>query len=124
MASLGMKTLATERSPNYAAGRKLNTAGGSPLHMELQMITPTAIDWDSDGDFDLVVGDEDGRVALVENTGQLDRGAPVFDSPVYFQQQADTLKFGALATPFACDWDGDGDQDILCWQHGRPDWLL
>ena len=34
--------------------------------------------------------------------------------PVYFQQQADTLKFGALATPFAHDWDGDGDEDILC----------
>ena len=36
--------------------------------MDLQMITPTAIDWDRDGDIDLVVGDEDGRVAFVENT--------------------------------------------------------
>ncbi|NND97414.1 MAG: hypothetical protein HKN47_08830, partial [Pirellulaceae bacterium] len=101
-------------SPNYAAGQKLNGRDGLPLTMDLQMITPTAVDWDADGDIDLVVGDEDGRVALVEHTGSTADGAPVFESPKYFQQQADTLKFGALATPFACDWDGDGDQDILC----------
>jgi sugar phosphate permease len=29
------------------------------------------------------------------------------------QQQADTLKCGALATPVGFDWDGDGDIDIL-----------
>jgi hypothetical protein len=33
--------------------------------------------------------------------------------PSYFQQQADTLKSGALATPVGFDWDGDGDIDIL-----------
>ena len=87
---------------------------GDPLVMHLQMITPTAFDWDRDGDQDLIVGDEDGRVALVENTGRLRQSAPVFRSPQYYQQVADTLKFGALATPFAYDWDQDGDQDIVC----------
>ena len=53
--------------PTYAAGRKLMTAD-EPLHMDLQMIVPVAIDWDRDGDIDLVCGDEDGRVALIENT--------------------------------------------------------
>ncbi|HZN34522.1 MAG TPA: VCBS repeat-containing protein, partial [Pirellulaceae bacterium] len=28
--------------------------------------------------------------------------------------EADALKCGALATPFGCDWDGDGDTDIVC----------
>jgi hypothetical protein len=37
----------------------------------------------------------------------------VFAKPKYFQQQADTLKCGALATPFGFDWDGDGDMDLL-----------
>ena len=86
---------------------------GTPLEMELQMIVPVAIDWDHDGDMDLVVGDEDGRVALVENTGVLEDQLPVFKSPVYFQQNADTLKSGALATPVGFDWDGDGDDDII-----------
>ena len=103
----------TRKKPQYAAGRKMNGADGKPLVMDLQMITPTAFDWDGDKDLDLIVGDEDGRVALVENTGKLIDGQPVFLQPVYFQQQADTLKFGALATPFAYDWDGDGDEDII-----------
>ncbi|MEZ6125550.1 MAG: exo-alpha-sialidase [Planctomycetaceae bacterium] len=100
--------------PDYAAGQRLKNSAGQDLVMDLQMITPTAIDWDNDGDMDLIVGDEDGRVALVEHTGELRDGQPVFLSPVYFQQEADTLKFGALATPFAYDWDSDGDEDILC----------
>ena len=108
------ENIGTRKVPAYATGRKLNAADGEPLVMDLQMITPTAYDWDRDGDYDLIVGDEDGRVALVENTGDLDGSFPVFKKPVYFQQQADTLKFGALSTPFACDWDGDGDTDILC----------
>ena len=82
--------------------------------MDLQMVTPAGIDWDQDGDVDLVCGDEDGRVALVENTGSLVDGAPVFGEPRYFQQEAAQLKFGALATPFAVDIDEDGDEDILC----------
>jgi len=108
------ENIGTRQQPEYAAGRKLYGADGQPLVMDLQMITPTAFDWDRDGDFDLIVGDEDGRVALVENTGNLRDGQPVFNQPAYFRQQADTLKFGALATPYAYDWDGDGDEDILC----------
>lgn len=38
---------------------------------------------------------------------------PVFESPVYLQQKAGDLKFGALSTPFAVDWDGDGKQDLI-----------
>ncbi|MGV3486311.1 MAG: FG-GAP repeat domain-containing protein [Planctomycetaceae bacterium] len=104
----------TRAEPRYAAGRRLKLADGTPLVMDLQMIVPIAFDWDRDGDKGLVVGDEDGRVALVENTGELDPdGTPQFLAPRYFQQQAQTLKCGALATPVGFDWDGDGDFDIL-----------
>ena len=101
-------------NPEYGSGLKLVGADGQPLAMHLQMITPTALDWDKDGDLDLIVGDEDGRVALVENVSPEGVSLPVFKQPVYFQQEADELKFGALATPFAHDWDKDGDEDILC----------
>jgi hypothetical protein len=102
-------------SPVYAAGRRLTGADGKPLVMDLQMITPVAIDWDGDGDPDLICGDEDGRVAFIENTGKLgpDR-APRFLQPRYFRQEAQDVKFGALVTPVGCDWDGDGDWDLIC----------
>lgn len=100
--------------PQYAASRRILAPDGTPVRMHVQMITPNAVDWDRDGDMDLIVGDEDGRVALVEHTGEARNGLPIFEQPKYFQQQADTLKFGALATPCTHDWDGDGDEDILC----------
>lgn len=108
------ENLGTRTKPKYAAGRKLSDSDNRPLVMDLQMIVPIAFDWDRDGDLDLVVGDEDGRVALIENTGRLhDNRSPSFLAPRYFQQEADTLKCGALATPVAYDWDGDGDQDLV-----------
>jgi hypothetical protein len=102
----------TRREPRYAAGRKL-LHEGRPLVMDLEMIVPSAIDWEGDGDVDLIVGDEDGRVALVEHTGKLTDGTPQFLPPRYFQQEADRVKCGALATPVGVDWDGDGDDDIV-----------
>ncbi len=107
------KNVGSATRPEFAAGRRLQH-NGKDLAMHVQMIVPTAVDWDGDGDQDLIVGDEDGRVALVEHTGLIDEdGLPRFLSPVYFQQEADDLKFGALATPYGFDWDGDGDEDIL-----------
>jgi hypothetical protein len=98
--------------PVYAAGQKLMHEG-QPLVMDLEMIVPSAIDWDRDGDVDLIVGDEDGRVALVEHTGEVRENVPRFLPPKYFQQRAEYVKCGALATPVGFDWDGDGDEDIV-----------
>ena len=103
----------TRTRPEYAAGRHL-TCRGKPLKMDLCMIVPVALDWDKDGDVDLVVGQEDGRVALVENTGKSVGGMPGFETPKFFRQQADEVKFGALVTPYSFDWDNDGDEDLIC----------
>lgn len=99
--------------PRYLVGQRLRQVNGDELKMDLQMIVPTAIDWDGDGDVDLIVGQEDGRVAFVEHTGLLDGSAPLFAAPRFFRQQAASVKFGALSTPVAVDWDGDGDDDIV-----------
>ncbi|MBD3672854.1 MAG: VCBS repeat-containing protein [Planctomycetaceae bacterium] len=107
------ENVGSRTEPEYADGVTL-IHNGDPLEMDLQMIVPSTIDWDGDDDLDLIVGDEDGRVALIENTGKLVDRVPQFLPPRYFQQEAEFIKFGALATPYACDWDADGDQDILC----------
>jgi hypothetical protein len=98
--------------PKYRAVRKL-ALGDEILTMDLCMIVPVGLDWDRDGDIDLVVGQEDGRVAFVENTGKTIDGLPQFLSPRFFRQEAVDVKFGALVTPFSVDWDDDGDEDII-----------
>ena len=107
------ENVGTRTHPKYAAGRPL-TYIGEPLRMDLCMIVPVALDWDKDGDIDLVVGQEDGRVALVENTGKGVDGSPKFLAPKFFRQEADDVKFGVLVTPDSADWDDDGDEDLIC----------
>lgn len=102
----------TREEPVFAKGRILTNEEGA-ITMDLEMIIPVAVDFDRDGHTDIVVGDEDGRVALIRNTGKVKNGMPVFRSPVYFKQQAEHLKFGALVTPYSTDWDDDGDEDII-----------
>jgi hypothetical protein len=107
------QNVGTRTKPEYAKGRVL-TYNGQSITMDLEMIVPVAIDWDKDGDVDLIVGQEDGRVALIENTAKIVNGMPQFLPPQFFRQQADEVKFGALATPVSFDWDGDGDEDLIC----------
>lgn len=100
--------------PKFADGIRLNDDRGRPLTMDLQMIVPVAFDWDRDGDQDLIVGDEDGRIAWLEMVGVDEQQVPRFRAPRYFRQRAADLKCGALATPCGVDWDGDGDDDLVC----------
>ncbi|MHC4572647.1 MAG: FG-GAP-like repeat-containing protein [Planctomycetota bacterium] len=107
------ENIGNRTQPEHTKGRYL-THKGQTLKMDLCMIVPVALDWDKDGDVDLVVGQEDGRVAFMENSGEVVRGVPQFLPPVFFKQEAEDVKFGALVTPYSFDWDGDGDEDLIC----------
>lgn len=107
------ENVGSRTDPKYKSIRHLVNKDGSKVCVDLEMITPTAFDWDGDGDPDIIAGDEDGRIAFFENTGKLNEGMPLFEKPYYFKQYADNLKCGALATPCGYDWDGDGDWDII-----------
>jgi hypothetical protein len=58
------ENIGTRTGPKYAPGRALKKSDGVALTMVLEMITPTALDWNKDGRVDLIVGDEDGRFYL------------------------------------------------------------
>jgi hypothetical protein len=107
------ENIGNPKSPCFKRGRFL-TFKNQVIKMDLEMIVPSAIDWDKDGDVDLIVGQEDGRVAFMENTGNVENNVPQFMPPVFFRQKADEVKFGALATPVSFDWDNDGDEDLIC----------
>lgn len=111
------QNVGTRQNPDYAAGERLK-GSDSRLKMDLQMLIVVPFDWDSDGDADLIVGQEDGRVALVENLHQETRRQPKFAEPKFFQQAADEVKYGVLCTPVGFDWDGDGDEDIVSGNSG------
>jgi len=109
------ENIGSREKPKYNSGMQLVTNPGNsladPVKMDLQMITPVAVDWDGDGDVDLISGDEDGRVAFIELKNAK---TMAFAQPQYFKQVADDVKFGALITPVSVDWDGDGDEDLVC----------
>jgi len=107
------ENVGTRAKPIFREGRYLE-CDSQPLQVDLCMIVPVAIDWDHDGDVDLVVGQEDGRVMLIEHSGRVADGLPQFEKPRFFRQQAAAVKFVALATPVSFDWDNDGDEDLIC----------
>ena len=71
---------------------------------------PMAVDWDADGDLDLIVGNFAGSFYLFTGTGP-----GKFDpKPKQLLAQGTPLKIaGAHSDPFPVDWDGDGDLDLL-----------
>jgi hypothetical protein len=107
------QNLGTRTEPQFAAGRKVEIHGEA-FHADLCMIIPVAVDWEGDGDPDIVLGQEDGRVMFLEHTGKTMAGMPQFSPPQFFQQEAEAVKFGALVTPVGVDWDADGDDDLVC----------
>lgn len=101
----------TRNQPRLNGGELIHV-NGKPLHMDLCMIQPRVVSWHKDGRPSLIAGEEDGRVALLENLSP--RGTePRFAAPRYFEQIDPFLKSGALSRPVAFDWNGDGKLDLL-----------
>lgn len=107
------ENIGTRTEPKFAAPRQLTDNKGKEVRFHVEMIVPVAYDFDKDGNVDLLVGDEDGRVAMLRNTGRVKRNMPQFTPVKYLRQVADNVKYGALATPWSVDWDGNGTEDLI-----------
>src|SRR5690606_9157989 len=107
------ENIGSRKEPKYADGKFL-TVDDDLLKVECCMFVPVAFDWDDDGHVDLIVGQEDGRVMFIRNSGKVSNGIPQFETPRYFRQQAEEIKEGVLVTPCGVDWDNDGLEDLIC----------
>ena len=90
------------------------------------LVTPCSVDWDGDGDEDLVCGNSAGELGLILNVSG---GAkPSWDAPLLFESEGKPIrvlagKNGSIqgpaeakwgyTVPVVADWDGDGYQDII-----------
>lgn len=108
---------------NTGDSKKYRFVEGKPLLFEnhkIQLVSkygsaakPRAVDFNNDGFVDIIAGDEDGKVSFLKNTGKVIDGVPQFLPPLFFQQEAHFVDFGALSAPRIFDWDDDGKEDIV-----------
>ena len=107
----------------FAVAAELNGTDEKPLIISTAEVTegydndidrictrPVAVDWDSDGDLDLVVGNFGGTFRLFRGEGQ-GKFQPASELIMIGN---DVLRInGHHSDPFVIDWDKDGDLDLL-----------
>lgn len=76
-------------------------------------ISAHAVDWDADGDLDLLLGTQEGKVFLRINEGDAKAAAYATESIPVKVGGEDLMAPGGHAMPVAADWDGDGLWDLV-----------
>ncbi len=110
--------------PIYADLSPLLQKDAPLAHSSLPVIN--AVDWDGDGDIDIVSGDSVGFVSLIENAGTT--AQPRFRAPVHLRGGTEIIRirpgyYGSLqgpgeanwgyTSPSVVDWNNDGLPDIV-----------
>ena len=106
--------IGTDQIPTFDAGSFLQVGPlGSKASIDVgDRATPSAVDWNSDGKKDLVVGAFDAKIHLFINEGT--DAAPDFRVQTFAHANgSDLLVPPSRSSPDVLDLDGDGKKDIL-----------
>jgi hypothetical protein len=85
-------------------------SGDQPITVA-QSAHPFAVDYDLDGNKDLLDGSKDGTITLFTNNGSDDM--PAFTGSRLLQAGDEIISAGSNAAPFVVDYNNDGAQDLL-----------
>jgi len=113
-----------DRGPLEVDGKALRTPAspvpevegpnGEAIYQEDYEPFIEVVDWDGDGDDDLLIGGYvTGRVYWYENRGRNADGAPILGFRGHLMADGKPLDVGWSANPGAADIDGDGDLDLF-----------
>jgi hypothetical protein len=92
-------------------GKRLESTPDKPISITGSASTVHVADWDGDGDYDLIIGNIGGDVFLIPNEGTAKSYAFGKERPLVAAGKP--IHVNGRAAPFAADWDGDGDLDLL-----------
>jgi len=100
----------SNENPDYGKARKI-LAEGQAIDLYGKP-SPNLVDWDQDGDLDLICGEFLDRITFFENIGT--RGEPVYKKGEFLKLDGKTLHL-ELEMPevVVYDWDLDEDPDII-----------
>ena len=89
----------------FAAGETIKGGDGEAINLD-NASTVAVVDWDRDGDLDLVVSGFVGEVNFIANEGG------VFAKPMIMQAAGQAIHT-SHGGPAVADWDGNGTLDLL-----------
>lgn len=102
---------------NFGSRTKPELLMGVPVVARIEEIgrgaNPLVVDWDGDGDKDLLVAGAEGWVKIYKNIGKDARGIPQLDKGEFVQQIQPKITDGEQTRTAVADWNGDGIPDLI-----------